>query len=77
MAETVFKTADPELQDVRFGDLVRVYGPEVGLAAYIEEVTKTPTEIPEYIGRQDFLNAYLDKLAGSERQKYARGMAIS
>jgi hypothetical protein len=59
LADTVFKEADPAFGNVNFGTYLTKYGPEVGLAAYLEEITDTPDGVSDYIGRTDFLNQYI------------------
>ena len=36
--------ADQSLSDVRFGDIVRAYGPEASLGLFVEELTDAPDD---------------------------------
>ncbi len=61
MASTVFKDEDPEFGKVDFGSLVRSYGPQLGFAGYVEEVTGNVPGAPPSVA-SDFLTQYLKTL---------------
>lgn len=61
MSTTLFKEADPEFGKVDFGSLVRKYGPQLGFAKYLKEITGGVPSAPPSVA-SDFLSQYLKTL---------------
>lgn len=55
--------ADQSLSDVRFGDIVRAYGPEASLGPFVEEFADAPDDpFVSTPAAQIFLKRYLNEL---------------
>ena len=55
--------ADQSLSDVRFGDIVRAYGPEASLGLFVEEFADAPDNpLVSTPAAQLFLKRYLNEL---------------
>lgn len=55
--------ADQSLSDVRFGDIVRAYGPEASLGLFVEEFADAPDDpFVATPAAQIFLKRYLNEL---------------
>jgi hypothetical protein len=55
--------ADSALSELRFGDIVRSYGPEAGFALFTEELMNAPNEpFVDSRAAKVFLSRYLNEL---------------
>lgn len=62
---TIFKADDSSPGDIPFSAMARVYGPEIALAGYFEELTDAPDKPPSPIATK-FLQKYLSELASDD-----------
>jgi len=62
---TILKETDVFLGEIPFTDLLQVYGPEIGLAGIMEELTNAPDAPPGPASRA-FLQKYLASLPAND-----------
>jgi hypothetical protein len=65
----IFKKADEPIGNIPYTAMARVYGPEIALAGYLEELTDAPDEPPSPIATR-FLQKYLSELGSDDTPSF-------